>query len=306
MQIFANFFFQIMSFYFLLPLIYFIAVLPFPLLYGFSNVMKFFLFHVSGYRKKVVFTSLKNSFPEKSEKEIHELASRFYTHLCDVILESFKAILMSRKQILRRFKWNDESQAVMKKLFEQNKNIIMVGGHMGNFEWANLAISTLAHHQIIGVYKPIRNQNFDKFMKNLRQRYGTIMISGKESYKFIYAYNQPKPFLLGLVSDQTPAPENAYWTTFLNQDTPVFWGAENMSRELNCPLVFVSVKKVKRGFYETSIEILFENPKETKTGEITEAFTRRLEKDIREQPEIWLWSHRRWKHGKRKVQIISE
>jgi KDO2-lipid IV(A) lauroyltransferase len=98
------------------------------------------------------------------------------------------------------------------------------------------------------------------------------------------------------IADQTPSPEKAYWTTFLHQDTPVFWGTEAIARKLNYPVVYASVYKVKRGYYSIAAETLFEEPKDTKEGEISEAHTRKLERDIQQHPSIWLWSHRRWKH----------
>lgn len=100
-------------------------------------------------------------------------------------------------------------------------------------------------------------------------------------------------------ADQTPPPETAYWTTFLNQDTPVFWGTEKIAQKFNYPVVYVTIRLVKRGHYEVDAELVYDDPKSTKEGEITEMHTRRLEQDIKKQPEIWLWSHRRWKHKRK-------
>ena len=147
------------------------------------------------------------------------------------------------------------------------------------------------------IYHPMRNKRFNDLICGMRMRFGTRLIPMRDTFKEM-AGRRNEVNATAFIADQTPSPENAYWTTFLHQETPVFWGTERIAQKLNYPIVYVTVRRVKRGYYRIHAEELFSNPKDTATGDISEAHTRKLEKDIIAQPEIWLWSHRRWKHRK--------
>jgi KDO2-lipid IV(A) lauroyltransferase len=180
---------------------------------------------------------------------------------------------------------------------KQNKHLIYVMGHMGNFEYggADMEVNTPYHLHVI--YKPQANPYFDRLIKKKRTRFGTGVIPMNSVYRdMVKLKEKPRLYATVFITDQTPQPNNAYWTTFLNQETPVFLGTEVIAKKLNYPVVYISTKRTKRGFYEMTPELLCENPKDTAQGELSEMHTKRLEKDIIEQPEIWLWSHRRWKH----------
>lgn len=168
-------------------------------------------------------------------------------------------------------------------------------GHLGNWEWGGNTFSLLCKHQLYVIYHPIANKNFDNLMYGMRSRFGTKLIPMKDTFRSMLA-NRNELNATAFIADQTPQPDNAYWTTFLNQETPVFRGTELIAKKLNYPIIYLKVKKIKRGFYELCAEMLCENPSITKEGEITEMHTKRLEQDIIAQPETWLWSHRRWKH----------
>jgi KDO2-lipid IV(A) lauroyltransferase len=129
----------------------------------------------------------------------------------------------------------------------------------------------------------------------MRTRFGTKLIAMNDTFRDMIR-NKNEVNATAFIADQTPAPESAYWTTFLNQDTPVFKGTEKIAQKMKYPIVYTQVKRTGRGFYEIQAEMLIENPGDTTEGEISEMHTRRLEKDIINQPETWLWSHRRWKH----------
>lgn len=288
---------QRILFYIFLPFIYLISILPFWLLYVLSDLLCFIGYNLIGYRKKVVFTNLKNSFPEKSEEELKQIAKRFYHFFCDWIMEMIKSITISKKEALKRCKLKDPS--LLQKLSAENKKIILVMGHYGSFELGGAEIAFNTNYQLYVLYKPLSNRYFNALINKKRTRFGVKILSIKESLRtMLHLKDSPELSATVFIADQTPSPKNAYWTTFLNQATPIFWGTELMAKKLNYPIVYVCVKPYKRGYYYIETEMLCENPSTTQKGEISELHTQRLEKDIRNYPEFWLWSHKRWKHKK--------
>lgn len=282
-------------YYLSIPFIYLLAYLPFGLLYAVSDFFYFFIFHVFRYRRNVVYTNLQNSFPEKTEREIHLLAKKFYSYLCDLTLETFKTLTFSKEEAVKHCTFRNPE--LFDKLFAEKKSIILVLGHFGNWEWGGNSFSIQTKYRLYVIYKTMSNQHFDKFVYKMRTRFGTGLIEMKQTFKEMAA-NRNNITTTAFIADQTPSPENSYWTMFLNQETPVFLGAEKIASKLNYPVVFVSITRVKRGYYEANAEVLFSDPGSTAYGEISERFTRRLEEEIIKQPEIWLWSHRRWKYKK--------
>ena len=287
-------------YYLVLPLIYLISILPFGILYKFSDGLFFLLYHALGYRKEIVFINLHNSFPEKSEGEIKKIAKAYYRYLCDLFLETFKTLTINKETMLKHCYFNPEAKALFDKLAAENKSIVLVLGHLGNWEWAGNTVSLQLRQQLYVIYHPISNKYFDWLMHKMRSRFGTKLIAMQNTFREMLE-NRNELNATAFIADQTPAPESAYWTTFLNQDTPVFKGTELISRKINYPVVYATVKRVRRGYYELFAEVLYETPKATTDGEISEMHTRMLERDIIAQPEVWLWSHRRWKH-KRPIQ----
>ncbi len=253
------------------------------------------MYRVAGYRKEVVFQNLRNSFPEKSEKEIEQIARRFYSHLCDLFLETFKTLTISRNSMLGHCSMTPRALKLMNDFAARNKNIVLVMGHFGNWEWGGNTFSILCKQQLYVIYHPLRNQYFNGLISGMRMRFGSKLIAMKETFR-VMAAQRKELNATAFIADQSPPPETAYWTTFLNQDTPVFWGTEKVSKKLDYPVVYINLIKKQRGIYELDAELLVPEPKTTGEGEILELFTRRLEKDIQAHPDIWLWSHRRWKH----------
>lgn len=284
-------------FYCLLPFLYLISLLPFPVFYLFSDFIYFLLYRVVGYRKKVVFENLKNSFPEKSYNELKKIEKDFYRYLCDLFSETIKTLTISRSEAVKRCKFNAKTTLVFNELANKNQSCIIVMGHYGNWEWAGNSFSLQCKQQLYVIYHPLSNKYFDKLMYDLRTRFGTKLYAMKDTMREMIR-NKNEVNATAFIADQTPSPDSAYWTTFMNQDTPVFWGTEKIAQKLNYPIVYITIKKIKRGYYEVDSELLINEPKNTSLGEISELHTRKLESDIITQPSIWLWSHRRWKHKK--------
>ncbi len=286
-------------FYITLPFLYFISILPFTILYVVSDGLYFILYKVLGYRKKVVYNNLKKSFPNKTHKELKIIEKKFYHYLCDLFLETLKTLTISKKEALKRCYFNENSRHIFNELYENKQSCILVMGHYGNWEWAGNTFSLVNSQQLYVIYHPLSNKHFDKLMYNMRTRFGTKLYAMKDTMREMIK-NRNEINTTAFIADQTPAPESAYWTTFLNQDTPIFWGTEKIAQKLNYPIVYATVNRIKRGIYEINVEYLVKDPKNTHEGEISELHTKKLEKDIITCPEIWLWSHRRWKH-KRKI-----
>lgn len=279
------------------PLLYLISVLPFPLLYGLSNVLFLVAYYVIRYRRTVVLTNLRKSFPEKNETEINNIARKFYLHFCDVIFETVKLLTISPEKFKKRCVFTPNGAANFQKFINRDQTIVGVMGHCGNWEWGAIAHQVYFSRMITGVYHPLSDENFDRFMLKLRSRWGGDIVPMQSLYKRLLQLRQDKQSTtIGLIADQTPPPESAYWTTFLNQDTPVFNGPDKLAKRFNYPVLYMKVLKLRRGYYQLDTEIISEDPSSLEPGQISELHTRALEKNIVEQPHIWLWSHRRWKH----------
>lgn len=282
-------------YYISLPFLYLISLLPFWLLYGLSDFFFLILYYVIGYRKKVVMENLRNSFPQKTEKELRQIMRRFYRYLCDLFLETFKTLTISKASMLKHCRLNPDAKQLFDRLYHEKRSFIIVMGHYGNWEWAGNTFSLEGQHQLYVIYHPLTNKYFNDLIIKMRTRFGTKLIAMNNTLRDMVS-NRKEINATAFIADQTPFPENAYWTSFLNQDTPVFTGTEKIARKFNYPVVFVNLKRYKRGHYEIFAEELFSDPASSGENEISEAHTKRLEREIESQPETWLWSHRRWKH----------
>jgi KDO2-lipid IV(A) lauroyltransferase len=284
-------------YYLCLPFIYLLAILPFPLLYSFSDLVCFILYRVLGYRRKIVRQNLVRSFPEKTEKEISEIEGRFYRYFCDLFLETFKTLTISKENMVKHCEFVPETMAVFNRLAEENQSFMVVMGHFGNWEWGGNTFSICCRHQLYVIYHPLSNKYFNGLVYRMRTRFGTRLISMKDTLREMLK-NRNELNATAFIADQSPLPDRAYWMDFMNQDTPVFLGIEKIALKIRYPIVYISIRRVKRGYYKVFAEKIELSLGLQKTGTITEIHTRRLESDIRTQPEIWLWTHRRWKHEK--------
>jgi KDO2-lipid IV(A) lauroyltransferase len=285
------------GYYFFYPLNWIVTLLPLRVLYVFSDLLYIILYYFSSYRRKVVALNLKNAFPEKSEVERKQIGKNFYKHLADLFVETFKLTHMSKEQLMRRCTVNNSE--ILDKLFKQKRDIIAVLGHYNNWEWL-IIFSAYTKYKFTSSYKPLQNKFFDRFLNNLRSQYGTTLVP--MSFILREIINNRKSNINSLsafIADQTPIKsEIKYWTTFLNQDTPVYLGAEKIASRYDMAVVFFNLQKIKRGYYNLNIELLFNHTKGLPDHLITETHVKRLEQIIREKPEYWIWSHRRWKHKK--------
>lgn len=288
---------KVIVFYIFLFLNWVITLLPLRILYGFSPVFYFLLYHLLRYRKTVVLTNLHNSFPDKTEKELVVISKKFYWHLADLFIEVLKLQHMNAKRIKERYKvLNPE---LLNKLCDEGKSTIGIFGHYGNWEWI-ISLPLSIEYKSVTVYKPLANKYFDRLLNKFRSQYGIELIPMIKTGRTLYRYEKEGiNTLIGLVADQTPpGNEIQYWTKFLNQDTPVYLGIEKLSHKFNMAVVFFHIDKVRRGYYELTPEIITIDPTKLKPYEITERHVKKLEEQIKERPELWMWSHRRWKHKK--------
>ena len=285
--------------------IWVIGILPMWALHGLSYMFYVLMFRITGYRKKVVIGNLRNSFPEKSEEEIHKIAKRFYLHLCDVFLESLYAIRMGDEEVKQRYCF--ENREVYDELYAKGKNIICMTGHYGNWEWSGSGWLNMPH-KTIGVYKPLTNKLFDRFFLYLRTKYGSDATPIRNAFKTaITCIRNKEIFGMLLVGDQRPAPhEIKHWITFMNQDTPVILGPEKMAQKTDSAVVFFDVQPVKRGYYKLYPQLLFESTRELPEYEITKRYFEVLEEQIRKRPEYYLWSHKRWKYTREGIEELMK
>jgi Kdo2-lipid IVA lauroyltransferase/acyltransferase len=283
---------QAISFYLLYPIIYLIASLPFWFLYRVSDFF-YILLSLSGYRKKVVLENLRSSFPDKSEKEIQSICTSYFKYLCDLIVETLKTLKMTEAEYNQHCIFHNPDWLV--KLREEKRSIIIVMGHYGNWEWAGPSLTLTTNYQLVVIYRPLSNAYFEKMMVGMRTKFGTKITPVNQTLRDMVA-NRSQVTATAFIADQYPTGGGAHWTIFLNQDTGFFTGPEKLASKFNYPVVYIHVRRLRRGYYEVEPELLFENPKEPSEGEITSAFCKRLEEDIVAMPSTWLWSHKRWKH----------
>jgi Kdo2-lipid IVA lauroyltransferase/acyltransferase len=287
-----------LTFYLVFPFIFLISILPFPAMYFLSDVLCFVLRDIFGYRKKVVMHNLRNSFPQKTEKELKVIYRKFYSYLCDIILETIKTLTMDEKSTRKRAVFHNTDW--LDKMYEDKKSIIVVMGHYGNWEWAGPGFTLATKHKLFVIYRPLSHPYFEKMMVGMRSKFGTKIIPMNNTLREMVAHKN-ETTATAFIADQSANPESAFWTQFLNQDTATFTGPEKIAKKFNYPVVFMNIKRPKRGYYEIFPEMLCSNPKEAGENEILIAFNKRLEEEIIAEPHLWLWSHKRWKHKREKT-----
>jgi len=280
-------------------ILYYLVVLPISwiplrILYFISDLIYYLLFYLVAYRKKVVFNNLRNSFPEKGEKDINNIAKTFYQHFSDNLVESVRLFSMSKEEVARRcIVANPE---IFKPYIEQQQNIVIVGAHYANWELAALASEIHIPHHIVGLITMLKSPFWHQKLVDSRTRFGVSVINKNKITTYLEE-NKNKFIAPVFVGDQSPssAKKKLYWTTFLNQETGVMLGAEKFARLYNYPVLYAYNRRIKRGYYELIFELVESNPKESQEFSITEKHLRLLETEIRRDPPYWLWTHRRWK-----------
>jgi KDO2-lipid IV(A) lauroyltransferase len=286
---------QRLSFLLAYPFLWLISRLPFPMLYLLSDGVFYLVYKLIRYRRKVVRQNLLLVFPDRSEEERHVIERRFYSHLCDMFLEMVKTFGISEKELQKRFTFSNLE--VIHGLEAQNKSIMLLAPHYASWEWA-FVLDLYVKGEAFAVYQPLNNEYFDRWVRRVRKKFGTTLISTRETRELI-AKNKAKGKLsfYGMLSDQSPMIQRAkYWGPFMGITVPMHTGAESLCKKQDIPAIYMKVSKVRRGYYQASFKVLAENPTEIPDFGITDAFFREVENSIREAPEYYFWTHKRWKH----------
>ena len=281
----------------LYPLIWIISKSNFRLIYLFSDFLYLILYHVISYRKKLVRKNLALAFPEKTFLERKIIEKKYYKHLSDLFLESFKSLNISEVDIKKRYSFKNIE--LLDELYKKKKNIILMGGHYASWEWFFI-IDRLTDYRINAIYKKLSNKYFDSLIKKIRSKYNGNLISTKNTFKEILKNTKLKGLnIYGFASDQSPKKNKAtYWNNFLNNFVPFHTGAEIIAKKYDMAVVYMNVEKVKRGYYLASFELITDKPKKYKDFKITEDFIKLLENQIFKAPEYYTWTHNRFKHRK--------
>ncbi len=267
---------------------------PFWLIYFWADLLYFFSYYVIGYRKKTVIQNLQNSFPEKSVTELKEIRRKFYRHFADLVVETIKAFQLSETDFNQRFCFKNPE--VLDELYDQGKSVALLSGHYGNWEWT-ISLPKIIKHRVNTIYRPIQDETFDHYMKTLRSRFGMFMIPARISGRTMTELEKSGQLSATYyLTDQTALKDTDYWMMFLNQETAVFPGAEKVASKFRQAVVFMDIQKVSRGHYEVEFTKLFDDASQTAEYEVTKTHTKFLEDIISKRPELWLWSHKRWKH----------
>eukprot|EP01012_Entosiphon_sulcatum_P024379 TRINITY_DN29542_c0_g1_i1.p3 TRINITY_DN29542_c0_g1~~TRINITY_DN29542_c0_g1_i1.p3 ORF type:complete len:305 (+),score=33.74 TRINITY_DN29542_c0_g1_i1:1368-2282(+) len=286
--------------------IFFLGVLslfPLSVLYILADGVYLLLYFVFGYRRKVVRENLLNALPDKTLEEIVVIEKRYYRYLASLVFEIVKMSRISKEEIKKRFIFKNKDQ--VQAYLNRGESVLICSAHYGNWEWGTLGLGlnfTADHYPI---YKPLSNPTFDNWFKKVRGKFGNKLIAMRQTMRALQA-SKVKPSMFSFGNDQSPSKDELhYWTTFMHQQTSVQLGIEKIAKRTGQPIFYFKVNVLKRGFYEVDCVPLCLNPAKTAEFEITEMHTRFLEQMIKDKPEYWLWSHKRWKHQPKKELLFT-
>lgn len=280
-------------YYIVYPILYLISLLPFFVLYGISDFLAFLLNHIIKYRKDIVLGNLQIAFPEKTDAERKKIAKQFYQYFADSFIETIKFLSISKKQMLQRATGTYD---VINKLLSEGKSINLLCGHQFNWEYANLLYSAALKVPFVTVYLPVKNKVFNKIMYKIRTRFNAILVSPAQfGSKLHHVFN--RQHILVLAADQSPAtPKSGYWINFFNRPTSFLIGPEKSAIRKKAAVVFIGLKRVKRGYYHFESVLLTGDASQTdKRGQLTCLYREVLQIAITNDPANYLWSHRRFK-----------
>lgn len=278
--------------------IWFLAWLPLRVLYVFSDFFYLIIYYIVGYRKKIARKNIEKSFPEKSKKELRRIERRFFRYFCDLFVETFYEMHMSEKEVLRRMDLGDID--LIMEQYAKGKSIMLMSAHYGNWEWASaFALKLPKDMQIYNVYKRLNNKKFDNFMLEIRSKFKGQSVEIHNLLRtMVNLRKEGRVSVFGMISDQSPWVGNInHWNTFLNQDTPVITGTEQLAKKFDYPVFYIHIHRVKRGYYKFEYIPVSLEPTLTSEFEISNKYMEILEKKIQAAPEYWLWTHNRWKHS---------
>lgn len=269
--------------------------LPLRILYVLSDVIFFFIYYVAGYRRKVVLENLQNSFPEKTPEDINRIEKRFYVNFCDYIIETFKSFTISSTEL--RVRVQHLNQDVFHEAKAENRNVILLAGHIFNWEWFNALATIIPQEKSFPVYRKVQSSFWEEKIKTLRNRFGNEALEAKEVIRHIFKNPNDGNSVYMFVADQTPHySEVTYGLNFLNQKTPAFVGYDKLSTRMDLAFVFCEMKKVKRGYYQINYYRIYPEGEKFQEFEVVKKFHSLLENTINKRPDNYLWSHRRWKY----------
>lgn len=290
---------QFIAFYLTIPFLYLISLLPFRVIYLISDFICFIVYNIIGYRKKTVRNNLEIGLPHLSFEERLIIEKRFYHHMCDMFLEMIKTITISDKEIEKRFKF--KNLEVYSELENKNKSIVLLCSHYASYEWV-VSMNRKIKFNGYGIYKKINNKYFDDFVRKVRSRFNTVLITTKITSEIIEK-NQVKGIkgVYGFASDQSPENKKKnFWTQFLEVEVPVYTGAEMLAKRYDMSVIFLKVEKLKRGYYQAEFETMELANNDLKDYSLTVEYLKKVEKQIYEAPEFYLWTHKRFKHAGKK------
>jgi len=280
---------------FLFQIIILFSKLPLRVLYLLSDIIFFLMYHLVGYRKKVVTENLKNSFPHKTSNEIYKIRKTFYKNFSDYIVETLKSFTISSHEL--RVRVQHLNQDVFHKAKSENKNIILLTGHVFNWEWFNALATIIPQQNSFPVYRKVQNSFWEEKIKGIRNRFGNNALEAREVIRHIFRNPNDGNSVYMFVADQTPhVSEVSYGLTFLNQKTPAFIGYDKLSTRMDLAFVFCDMKKVKRGYYQINYYRIYPDGEKFEEHEVVKKFHKLLENTINKRPDNYLWSHRRWKY----------
>ena len=286
---------QFLLYIFLYPILWCISMLPFRILYIVSDGVYLLTYYIIGYRKKTVRENLALALPHLSEKERLVIEKKSFHHISDVFLEMIKTLTISKSEMDKRYVFNNLE--VYSDLEKKGKSIALLCAHYASYEWA-VSMNSKITFEGYAVYKKINNRYFDKLVRDIRSKFKATLITTKETIPVMASnFRSKKLGVYGLVSDQSPKLGGFFhWNKFMGIEVPIHTGGEMLAKKYDMNVIFLRTKKVKRGYYEATFEVLSDNAKEVPNYEITDQFLELVEEQIYEQPEFYLWSHKRWKH----------
>lgn len=283
-------------YYIVLAVWYVFSLLPLRVHYVISDLLFWLLYAVIGYRRKVVYSNISASFPEKSEEELRKIERGFYHFFCDYMVESVKLMTITPENLKKRMVF--KGTEIVDEIVESGQSCALYLGHLCNWEWVSSLPLWLSPKVHCGqIYHPLENKDFDRLFLRSRQRMGAESIAMADTLRKILEYRKAgQPIIVGYISDQVPFWTSIHhWVNFLNHDTPVLTGTERIVRKVNHAVLFLDIHRVRRGYYEAEIKLITREPQKMGEYEITDTYFKMLEQSIRKAPEFWLWSHNRWK-----------
>lgn len=271
-----------------------LALLPFSMLYGISDALYLLFYKGLKYRHAVVRRNLRNSFPEKSEKELVEIEKDFYHQLCDNIVETAKLLHISNREVDRRI--TVSGGEIVDRLAAEGHPVIVYLGHYGNWEWVPAVVRHYSVPEFSAqVYKPLHDKAFDKMMLKIRSRFHSVSVQKNAVLRTLLKWrNEKRKFVIGFISDHRTNSDTPHNTTiFLNQVTSLVAGGEEIGNRINAAYLFLDVEKPNRGHYHLTFKEIIPTGKE-ENYPYTRRYMEMFEENIRRRPGLWLWSHKRW------------